>query len=244
MSAAAAASITTPPSTSSSSSSAAAATQQHPSTPPSNDGTDDDLALDLDLDHPEPDVDADDVEWGGEASAPGQRSIRLKPLSGARRNTDGYGDGDDEDEDEDEEEKRQFLPGGGGEAAVRAAHEDYELYTPDEERAVLRRLDRRLVLFMGLLYMLSFLDRSSMCGLSLSFTDGGGGGGGGGGARVGLEEAWERKSVGLGRNLGWLMRFYCRYRQCEDCGFVEGLESQLESVRVVAHGLLRDLYCV
>lgn len=35
------------------------------------------------------------------------------------------------------------------------------LYTPDEERAVLGKLDRRLVLFMALLYMLSFLDRSS-----------------------------------------------------------------------------------
>lgn len=37
----------------------------------------------------------------------------------------------------------------------------FELYTPDEERAVVRKLDRRLVLFVALLYMLSFLDRSS-----------------------------------------------------------------------------------
>jgi hypothetical protein len=37
----------------------------------------------------------------------------------------------------------------------------YELYTPDEDRAVLRRLDRKLVSFMALLYCLSFLDRSS-----------------------------------------------------------------------------------
>lgn len=35
------------------------------------------------------------------------------------------------------------------------------LYTSEEERAVLRRLDRRLVLFIALLYMLGFLDRSS-----------------------------------------------------------------------------------
>lgn len=40
--------------------------------------------------------------------------------------------------------------------------QSYELYSPDEEKAVLRRLDRRLVLFIALLYMLSFLDRSSM----------------------------------------------------------------------------------
>ncbi|KAL2349736.1 major facilitator superfamily domain-containing protein [Cryomyces antarcticus] len=40
--------------------------------------------------------------------------------------------------------------------------QSFELYTPDEEKAVLRKLDRRLVLFMALLYMLSFLDRSNI----------------------------------------------------------------------------------
>jgi hypothetical protein len=39
--------------------------------------------------------------------------------------------------------------------------QSYELYTPDEDRAVLKKLDRRLVSFMALLYCLSFLDRSS-----------------------------------------------------------------------------------
>ncbi|KAF1838097.1 MFS general substrate transporter [Decorospora gaudefroyi] len=38
----------------------------------------------------------------------------------------------------------------------------YELYTPDEDKTVLRRLDRRLVAFMALLYVLSFLDRSNI----------------------------------------------------------------------------------
>lgn len=38
----------------------------------------------------------------------------------------------------------------------------FELYTPDEEKSLLRKLDTRLVLFLALLYMLSFLDRSSM----------------------------------------------------------------------------------
>jgi hypothetical protein len=41
--------------------------------------------------------------------------------------------------------------------------QSYELYTPDEDRAVLRKLDRKLVAFMALLYSLSFLDRSSEC---------------------------------------------------------------------------------
>ena len=38
----------------------------------------------------------------------------------------------------------------------------FQLYTPDEEKAVVRKFDRRLVIFMAGLYMLSFLDRSSM----------------------------------------------------------------------------------
>lgn len=36
------------------------------------------------------------------------------------------------------------------------------LYTPDEERRVVKKLDWKLVLFLAFLYMLSFLDRSSM----------------------------------------------------------------------------------
>ena len=35
-------------------------------------------------------------------------------------------------------------------------------YTDEEERTVLRKLDRRLVLFLSLLYLLSFLDRSNI----------------------------------------------------------------------------------
>lgn len=35
-------------------------------------------------------------------------------------------------------------------------------YTIDEERQVVRRFDRKLVPFLALLYLLSFLDRSSM----------------------------------------------------------------------------------
>jgi hypothetical protein len=39
--------------------------------------------------------------------------------------------------------------------------ESFELYTPDEENSLLRKLDTHLVLFLAFLYMLSFLDRSS-----------------------------------------------------------------------------------
>ncbi|RFU30178.1 hypothetical protein B7463_g6173, partial [Scytalidium lignicola] len=42
------------------------------------------------------------------------------------------------------------------------AEKSYQLYTPEEERAVVRKFDRKLVVFVALLYMLSFLDRSNI----------------------------------------------------------------------------------
>ena len=39
--------------------------------------------------------------------------------------------------------------------------QSFMLYTPDEEKSVISKFDCRLVLFVALLYMLSFLDRSS-----------------------------------------------------------------------------------
>ncbi|KAK6224685.1 major facilitator superfamily transporter [Colletotrichum tabaci] len=38
----------------------------------------------------------------------------------------------------------------------------FQLYTPDEERSVVRKHDRKLVLFVALLFMLGFLDRSNI----------------------------------------------------------------------------------
>jgi hypothetical protein len=68
------------------------------------------------------------------------------------------------------EEDEGFLP------SIRRASLDsvqsYELYTPDEDRTVLKKLDRRLVAFMALLYMLSFLDRSSEYFLHLEGSEG------------------------------------------------------------------------
>lgn len=52
--------------------------------------------------------------------------------------------------------KRRRRRGSGSTAA------SFQLYTPDEEREVVRKFDRRLVVFVAGLYMLSFLDRSSM----------------------------------------------------------------------------------
>ncbi|KAI1133638.1 major facilitator superfamily domain-containing protein [Nemania abortiva] len=38
----------------------------------------------------------------------------------------------------------------------------FQLYTPDEEKAVVRKFDRRLVIFLAFCYMLSFVDRSNI----------------------------------------------------------------------------------
>lgn len=54
----------------------------------------------------------------------------------------------DLDDDDDDESENSIIP-------------TFTLFTPDEEAAILRKFDRRLVLFIALLYMLSFLDRSS-----------------------------------------------------------------------------------
>ena len=58
------------------------------------------------------------------------------------------------DEEEKDNNGRHRRPSG-------STVQSFTLYTPDEERAVVKKLDRRLVLFVALLYMLSFLDRSS-----------------------------------------------------------------------------------
>lgn len=67
-----------------------------------------------------------------------------------------------EDEDEMDEEKYADAP---RRRASVSTVQSYQLYTPDEEQAVVRKFDKRLVLFVALLYMLSFLDRSSTAAL-------------------------------------------------------------------------------
>lgn len=67
------------------------------------------------------------------------------------------------DEDGEEEKGISDLPSRRGSTAT---DKTFMLYTPDEERSVVRKFDRRLVLFIALLYILSFLDRSSKCRLS------------------------------------------------------------------------------
>lgn len=68
----------------------------------------------------------------------------------------------DGEESEEEDEKYKEFRSHQGRRGSASTVQSYQLYTPDEEKAVVRKFDRRLVLFVALLYMLSFLDRSSM----------------------------------------------------------------------------------
>lgn len=77
--------------------------------------------------------------------------------------------GSDDEVGKDEEEGYELEEGpshkyqddGLGSAQESRPRQPRQLYTPEEERAVVRKFDRKLVVFVALLYMLSFLDRSS-----------------------------------------------------------------------------------
>ena len=118
-----------------------------------------------------------DSDWGGgdddgatdEAGRLGRRGAGGYGLQGGSKSgreaatdygSDDYGSGGGEGSGE-----------GSGRRASASTVRSFELYTPDEERAVVRKLDRRLVLFMAMLYMLSFLDRTSMHFLSWLLTE-------------------------------------------------------------------------
>ena len=76
----------------------------------------------------------------------------------------------DLDDGEWDSEELKF-PGGHDEIPRRASAstvQSFTLYTPDEERSVVRKFDRRLVVFIAALYMLSFLDRSSAAMYSIA----------------------------------------------------------------------------
>lgn len=95
--------------------------------------------------------------------------LELKDLTGSHNGSRYLGstfDPEFEDSHSDEEEKgRSFLR---SRRASASTLQSFMLYTPDEERSVIRKFDRRLVLFVALLYMLSFLDRSSTSPIPLT----------------------------------------------------------------------------
>lgn len=98
----------------------------------------------------------------GAPNHPQPRSADLPPLNTNLDQNDDPSDdwtsrgGLSDDSDEGYDSERIFKP------PVRTSTRGHSReYSPEEEREVIKRFDRRLVPFLALLYMLSFLDRSS-----------------------------------------------------------------------------------
>lgn len=92
----------------------------------------------------------------------GSEMYELSELSG----DDDYSEEDEEEEDEEDEDDAHGVAGRARKPVNRRRLSEstvasFQLYTPDEERAVVRKFDRRLVMFLAFCYMLSFVDRSS-----------------------------------------------------------------------------------
>lgn len=109
-----------------------------------------------------PDSDSHDSDLDiGDA---GSESYELQSRSEREKGTNEH---DEDDEDDIDEEEGQYHDRGTRRASVSTTR-SYQLYTPDEEHVVVRKFDRKLVSFVTLLYMLSFLDRSSTYRLVLN----------------------------------------------------------------------------
>ena len=96
-------------------------------------------------------------EWESESDHTGDgfsSSFRLKKLEGTPQHSLGTGE-------RERLETENIESGSLGRRRSDDTEGNFLLYTPDEERSVVAKFDRRLVLFIALLYMLSFLDRSS-----------------------------------------------------------------------------------
>jgi hypothetical protein len=107
--------------------------------------------------HLTPDADSDDGQ-DVTGTLDGPSDIALRRLSKDESFNPGRNYAEDDSNSEEDSDSEDALEGS---KRRRKSVQSFELYTPDEERAVVRKLDRKLVLFVALLYMLSFLDRSS-----------------------------------------------------------------------------------
>ena len=72
----------------------------------------------------------------------------------------GYGQ-DSLEDDEFDGPSHELLRGSTISSIIKDDKESFNQFTLDEERNVVQKFDRHLILFLALLYMLSFLDRSS-----------------------------------------------------------------------------------
>ena len=106
---------------------------------------------------PESDVDDSDVESVAALRA-GEDGLELPELRKLRDSSEKRSQRRNEDHEEsssdDQSEKEHIRP-------MRRIGSRSKEYTDEEERVIVHKFDRRLTLFIALLYMLSFLDRSS-----------------------------------------------------------------------------------
>ncbi|KAG6008020.1 hypothetical protein E4U54_008758 [Claviceps lovelessii] len=96
------------------------------------------------------DEDDDDDDYDLRSEVGGSETYEMIAAGGGG----GSGDGSARTTREDDESRRR----GSGSSTVAS----FELFTPDEEAAVRTKFDRKLVLFVAMLFMLSFLDRSNI----------------------------------------------------------------------------------
>ncbi|KAK6434261.1 hypothetical protein LTR95_009558 [Oleoguttula sp. CCFEE 5521] len=99
--------------------------------------------------HLTPDSDSEDDETAVEFDA--EAGIELKELDHGEGSAEAGAEQSDDEADALVKRRKR-----------RESAQSFELYTPDEEKAVRRKLDTHLVLFVALLYLLSFLDRSNI----------------------------------------------------------------------------------
>ncbi|CZR64908.1 related to nicotinamide mononucleotide permease [Phialocephala subalpina] len=101
-----------------------------------------------------PDSDSDESDLDVEMGELGGESYKMQrgPLH----------ESNEKDVDESDESDEGKYDVGMGRRGSASTVQSYQLYTPDEERAVVRKFDRNLVLLVAVLYMLSFLDRSNI----------------------------------------------------------------------------------
>lgn len=127
-------------------------------TPESSGEEEDDDDEELMYDAEEEGAPADPLLRTGRGDVYELREERRKGRPGPLRLDDAYyrGTWSDEAGDEEEEEEEQDV------VVVVGDNVEAITYTAEEEHAVVKKFDRRLVLFVALLYLLSFLDRSSM----------------------------------------------------------------------------------
>lgn len=112
-----------------------------------------------------PDLDTEDEEEGPYIlpSTEGVDGYEMKELGG--RGKDKHNSSrhtlnrSDDQSDSDDDEDGRWID---RTTSRRTSVQSFELYTPDEERAVRRKLDTHLVIAVSVLYMLSFLDRSNI----------------------------------------------------------------------------------